>query len=136
MLKQCLSLIIASTLILNFAAVSHARTRPQDSAAQAAVKQKAESILDGSMVEVRLLSREKFRGRIGEFTKDGFSLQIKKEGTLQKRTVLFSELKSIKEVHSGSKTETVGKTTVMVLAAVGAAVLIMVIACASGKCGG
>lgn len=134
MFRRSLSLVLASTFFLNFALVTKAAGRAQGSTPKPTLKEKALAITPGTMVEVRLLTKEKIRGRIGDLTDEGFSLQTAQGTSIQKRSVSFNELKSIKSVGStGSK---VGKGVAYGLAGVGAFVLILVIVCATGGCGG
>lgn len=135
MLRRTLSLGLASLLILNLPLASRASGRAQQNdSQQQRLKEKAFAITPGTMVEVRLLNKEKVRGRIGDLSDAGFSLQTAKDGTIQKRTVSFDELKSIKAVEG--KGPKIGRGVAYALAGVGGFVLIAIIVCSTSGCGG
>jgi len=67
------------------------------------LKHKALEIPAGGLVEVKLLSKEKLRGRMGVVTDLGFSLQYAVGDTVQERQITFQELKSVKEVGKPSQ---------------------------------
>lgn len=52
----------------------------------------------GSWVEVRMLNREKLRSYLGEISETGFNLQIPADIQLEKRSIAFDEVKSIKVI--------------------------------------
>lgn len=73
------------------------------------------------MVEVRLQSKEKLRGRMGEVSDEAFKLQHLRAGKLETRTISFAELRSIKSVEK----EGGGRIALYVLAGVGVTFLIL-----------
>jgi hypothetical protein len=107
MARHTLSLLLASTLILNLGQVAQARSGVEPSASKMeALKKKAAEITPGTIVEVRLLSGEKVRGRIGDLSTEGFSLDSGK-AEIQKRAVFFREIKSIKDVEGRRRVVTI-----------------------------
>ena len=81
------------------------------------VQEQVLEIPSGSLVEVRLINKQKLSGRIGEAADDGFTIQLAKGDRLDNRKVFFAEVKSIKDKSRGS-----GKGT-HILAGVGIAFL-------------
>ena len=132
MMRQLISLVLVSTFVLDFAVMCRAKEGEKDNAAQVAVKRKAESILEGTLVEVRLLNKEKIRGRIGEFTQEGFALQVKKGQNYEKRKVSFSDLKSIKQLPGGSTGAAIGKAAIEVIAIAAAVIGICILLFVAG----
>ncbi|PYT23592.1 MAG: hypothetical protein DMG57_31555 [Acidobacteria bacterium] len=69
----------------------------------------------GSMVEVRLTSKQKFRGRLGEVSNEGFIVKYAQGNQIGERKVAYDDVKSIKSVE-GSRT---GRTAVYLLTGTG-----------------
>ena len=80
----------------------------------------------GTVVEVRLLNKQRLRGRLGEVTNEGFSLQTAQGTMIETQKIAFTDVKNFKpaEGTTGSK---VGKGVVYGLAGLGVLVVIMVI---------
>jgi len=57
----------------------------------------------GSQVEVRLLNKERFRGRLGEISDEGFSVQIAQGNRIETRKVAFGDVKSVKVMGNNEK---------------------------------
>ncbi len=49
----------------------------------------------GSAAEVKLLNKQKLKGRLGEITETGFTLQYAVKDKIETRTVDFKDVKSI-----------------------------------------
>ncbi len=98
------------------------------------LKEKALAIAPGTMVEVKLVNKEKFRGRIGDLSDAGFTVQTAEGNKIEKKTVSFDQLKSIKTLQG--KGSGVSKGVVYVLAGAGALALTGIIICATGGCSG
>ncbi len=92
---------------------------------QESLKAQVLSMSPGSVIEVRLQDKRKLTGRLGEVTNEGFELQHVKKDTVQKETILFKNVKSVKEVNRGSRVWTwigIGIVVFLVLIVVGAVV--------------
>jgi hypothetical protein len=63
----------------------------------------------GSTVEVRTQAKEKLRGRLGGITADSFELQTATGGTIQKQSLRFDQVKSLKEVRAKKGMSTAAK---------------------------
>jgi hypothetical protein len=74
------------------------------SAAQnvANVKEQVGAIAPQSFVEVRLRSKEKVQGRLGEVTDQGFTMKVAQGDKILDRTLAFDEVKSVKVVNAES----------------------------------
>jgi hypothetical protein len=96
------------------------------------LKERILEIPPGAMIEVRLLNKKKIRGRLGEITDEGFSLQTAQGNKIETQKLTFSELKSVKKVEPGKHVKPIGWIAIGALAAVGAAVLITIAVAASG----
>ncbi len=74
---------------------------------QPTLKEQALAIPPGTTVEVKLIKQGKVRGQIGEFTDEGFTVQTAKGNKIEKKSVSFEQVKSIKAVQgNGSATRT------------------------------
>lgn len=104
MLRKVLSAFLASMLWLDGGMSakaevdnSHAASRGSDSQ-KPSLKGQILQIPAGAQVEVRLLNKERFRGRLGEVSNDGFTVQVARENRIEIRKVAFSDVKSVKEI--------------------------------------
>lgn len=85
----------------------------------------------GSVVEVRLLSKEKLQGRLGQLSDAGFELQAVKDGKIQTQKVAFDQVQSVKVKGRGMGNG--AKITLGILAGVGIVFLVFtLIAVATG----
>ena len=62
------------------------------------LKERVIQIPAGSQVEVRLLNKERFRGRLGDVSDEGFTVQIAQGNRIDTRKVAFGEVKSVKVI--------------------------------------
>jgi hypothetical protein len=67
------------------------------------VKEQVIQIPAGSQVEVRLLNKERFRGRLGDVSNEGFTVQTAQGNRIETRKVAFSDAKSVKAIERGKK---------------------------------
>lgn len=88
-----LSGLSAKAETVGMAAASQANASPQPTLKEQVIQMPA-----GSQVEVRLLSKERFRGRLGEISDEGFTVQIAQENRLESRKVAFGDVKSVKVI--------------------------------------
>jgi hypothetical protein len=96
------------------------------------IKERILEIPPGTMIEVRLLNKQKIRGRLGEITDEGFSLQTAQGDKIDTQKFAFGDLKSVKKVEANKGAATAGYVVLGALAGVGALVLILIAVAASG----
>lgn len=77
----------------------------------------------GAVVQVRLTSKEKLRGRLGEISPQGFVLKHAQGSKIEERSLAFDEVKSIKYVERGMSTGS--KIALGALAGVGVLYLVL-----------
>ncbi|MGE5326217.1 MAG: hypothetical protein ACM3NO_04205, partial [Deltaproteobacteria bacterium] len=87
------------------------------------LKERVLEIPPGTMVEVKLLNKQKIRGRLGEITDEGFNLTTAQGDKIASQKVAFTEVKSIKKVE-GAKA---GHVVAYSLAGIGAFFLVLFI---------
>lgn len=100
------------------------------------VKHSVAGIPAGAVVEIQLLSKEKFQGRLGAVTDAGFLVQVAKREKIEDRSLRFEEVKSIK--HLSKEHPAVRVVTWAVvggLVAVGVIVLVFVLRYVNGGWG-
>jgi len=115
---------IAVLLVWLLATPIHvAQARPSQQGNQATIQEKVVEIPVGSVVEVRLKTKEKIRGQLGTTTPEGFSVKSAKGGTVEERKIAFSDVKSIKMVEKGMSTA--AKITLGALAGTGVVFLVL-----------
>jgi hypothetical protein len=89
------------------------------------VQERMLEIPAGTMIEVNLLNKQKLRGRLGEVTSDGFSLQTAQGTQIETQKVAFTDVKSVKQV--GETGKKVGSRLTWMLVGVGVLVLVIAI---------
>jgi hypothetical protein len=87
------------------------------------MKQRILEVPPSTMIEVRLLNKQKIRGRLGEITDEGFSLTTVQGEKITTQKVAFTELKSFKKVEGGKA----GHALLYALAGIGALFVVLVI---------
>lgn len=123
--RNVISLMLASILWLQGGLIARANAAAIGATPQKTTRQKptiAERVTQippGSPVKVRLLNKERLRGRLGDVSEQGFNVQVAKGSQIETRKLSFSEAKSIKQV--GGKTHTV----IYILAGVGIAFAVL-----------
>jgi len=96
---------------------------PQTPGVQKAnLKERALAVPTGSLVEVRLKTKEKLRGQLIEVSDEAITLKVAKGEKINERKLAFDELTSIKRIEGGSKA---GRVTLYILAGVGVGFLIL-----------
>jgi hypothetical protein len=86
------------------ARVGAARAVPPGQAAterKPTIKERILEVPPSTMIEVRLLNKQKMRGRLGEITDEGFSLTTAQGEKVTTQKVAFTEVKSFKKVEGG-----------------------------------
>ena len=104
-----------------------------ESKAKPTLKERILEVPPGSMIEVRLHNKEKFRGRLGEITDEGLSLQTAQGNKIESQKIAFADMKSFKKVESAKAAKTFGWVAIGVLAGVGALVIILVAVLAASQ---
>lgn len=105
-----------------------------ENAAAQTLKERLLEIPPGTLVEVRLMNREKLKGRLGEASDEGFTLQTAKRNKIETRKIAFDELKSIKTLEGKGTGKTAGYIILGGLAGIGVLFLILLAAYAHGGC--
>jgi hypothetical protein len=112
-----------------------AGTPPQaNTAAGQTLKEQLLEIPPGTIVEVRLMNRERLRGRLGEASDEGFSLQTVRGNKIQTRNIAFDELKSVKKLEGSHTGKTAGYIILGGLAGIGVLFLVLLAAFARSGC--
>ena len=121
-MKNTICLVLATVIFGQ--SVVEARTRAAAAAgggqeqtqAKPTIKERILEVPPGTMIEVRLAHKQRIRGRLGELTDQGFSLQTAQENKIETMQIAFSEVKSFKKVE-GNKS---GHALLYALAGIGA----------------
>ena len=100
---------------------------PQETTKKATVQERIMEIPPGTMVEVRLMDKHKVRGRLGEVTNEGFSLQTAQGNKVETQKIAFTEVKSLKKVEGDTTGKKVGKGLIYGLAAAGILLVVIII---------
>ena len=87
------------------------------------LKERILEVPPGTTIEVRLLNKQKIRGRLGDLTNEGFSLTTAQGEKIETQKVSFTDLKSFKKVEGGKA----GKTLLYALAAGGVFLVVLFI---------
>ena len=126
-MRQCLSVLLAWVLSVNSlpgkprsVATLHSAQAP--TVQKATLKEQVLAIPAGSLVEIRLKTKEKLRGRLVEVSNEAITVKVAKGDKIDERKLAFDELKSIKSVDGGSKA---GKVTLYILAGVGVGLVVL-----------
>ena len=113
----CVTSVDARPRVLSaFRGGSQSTTTPKPT-----LKERVLAIPAGSMVEVRLNSKEKFRGRLGEVSNEGFIVKCAQGNQIDERKVAYDDVKSIKSVEGSPA----GRTAVYILAGAGIVFLVL-----------
>jgi len=96
------------------------------------LKEQFTQIPGGSIVEVKLASKQKIRGRLGSISDSGFDLQFTKAGKIVTENLAFDNVQSVKIIGQGWST---GKR-IVVGTLIGAGVLFIIglVGCLAGGC--
>src|SRR5271157_3412 len=100
---------------------------PQETTKKPTVQERIMEIPPGTMVEVRLMDKHKVRGRLGEVTNEGFSLQTAQGNKVETQKIAFTEVKSLKKVEGETTGKKVGKGLIYGLAAAGILLVVIII---------
>lgn len=95
-------LFSTTTLEARAAAVGALPVAQTESKGNATLKQRMLEVQPGTMIEVRLLNKQKIRGRLGELTDEGFTLTTARGEKISTQKVAFTEVNSFKKVEASS----------------------------------
>jgi len=128
MFRQLLALTLSCAVL--FAATPEERTRK--------LAEKVSSIPEGAIVEVRTIDNQHLKGRIGQMTESGFSVQTVRNDKVETVAVEFTKAKSVKllamkDDQRGSGKKTAGWIVLGGLAALGTIVVVAVAVAAAGS---
>ncbi len=131
-MRKILSILLVVILSANvtYAAMATSAGIPPQATKKPTLHEKVLEIPPGSRVQVRLKSKEKLRGRLGEVSDEGFVVQYAKGNQIEERTIGFDEVKSLKVKKGG--TSTAVWVLAGVVAGIGALFLIVIVAFAAG----
>lgn len=90
-------------------------------------KEKILAVPTGTMIEVRLLNKEKVRGRLGQIDDNGFSLTTSQQGKIVTQNIAFTEVNSFRKLEGGKA----GHRVLWMLAGIGVLVVIGVVIAAT-----
>jgi len=85
----------------------------------------------GTMIEVRLMDKNKVRGRLGEVTNEGFSLQTAQGNKIETQKIAFTDVKSLKKVEGETTGKKFSRGVIYGLAGIGVLMVILIIWAAS-----
>jgi hypothetical protein len=103
------TILFGCTLLEANAEVPGAATRAQTGSEQKlTLKERIMEIPPGTMIEVRLLNKQKLRGRLGEITEEGFDLQTAKGERIETQRISFNEMKAVKRSERGGPLKPIG----------------------------
>jgi len=100
-----------------------ARAGQEQTQAKPIIKERILGVPPGTMIEVRLLNKQKLRGRLGEVTNEGFTLQTAQGNKIETQQVAFGDVKSVKKVE-GNKG---GHVLLYALAGIGALFVVLLV---------
>jgi len=119
--------LFGSSLMEAKAGISARGDSPREETAnKPTLQQRVLEVPSGTMVEVRLLSKQRLRGRLGDVGSDGFNLQTAQGSTISTQRVAFTDVKSFKQVE-GTTGQKVGKGLIYALAGIGALMVVLII---------
>jgi hypothetical protein len=120
-----------SLLEARVGASATAASLPEETTKKATVQERILEVSPGTMIEVRLMNKQRIRGRLGEITNEGFGLQTAQGSKVETQKVAFTNVRSLKQVE-GTTGKKVGKGLIWGLAIVGVIAVIGIIFVASG----
>jgi len=132
-MRDMILLILISALFGN--SVLEARVRasataaslPEETAKKPTVQERILEIPPGTLIEVRLTDKQRLRGRLGEVTNEGFSLQTAQGNKVETQKIAFTEVKSFKKAEGETGGKKFSRGLVYGLAGIGVLAVILVI---------
>jgi hypothetical protein len=132
-MRDTILLILISVLFGNsvlearVGASARGASLPQETTKEATLQERIMEIPHGSMIEVRLMNKQKVRGRLVEVTNEGFSLQTAQGNKIETQKIAFSDVKSVKNVEGETTGRKFSRGLVYGLAGIGVLAVILVI---------
>jgi hypothetical protein len=136
-MRDMILLILVSALFANSVlearagASATAASLPQGTTKKPTVQERILEIPPGTMIEVRLVDKHKIRGRLGEVTNAGFSLQTAQGNKVETQKIAFTDVKSFKKSEREDTGKGISRGVVYGLAGIGALMVILIIWAAS-----
>lgn len=90
------------------------------------LKERILEVQPGTLIEVRLLNKQKVRGRLGELTDEEFSLTTAQGEKIATQKVAFTDLKSFKKLEGDTTGKKVGKGLLYGLAGIGVFMVVLI----------
>ena len=100
---------------------------PEETTKKATIQERIVEVPPGTMIEVRLMNKQKVRGRLGEVTSEGFSLQTAQGNKVETQKIAFTEVKSFKKAEGETGGKKFSRGLVYGLAGIGVLAVILVI---------
>jgi hypothetical protein len=104
---------------------------PQETTKKPTLQELILEIPPGTMIEVRLMNKHKVRGRLGEVTNEGFSLQTAQGNKIETQKIAFTDVKSLKKAEGETTGTRISRGVVYGLAGIGVLMVILIIWAAS-----
>jgi hypothetical protein len=98
MLRYFLAQLLCVLLVLTVPTPAQAKATDQDK--EPTIQEQLVLISAGSVIEVRTKAKTKIIGKLGPLTSESFELQVAKGQSIEKQSIRFEDVKSIKK-HSG-----------------------------------
>jgi len=136
-MRNTIILVLISGLVCNsmlearVGASAAAASLPEEKTKKLTVQETILEIPPGTMVEVRLVNKQRVRGRLGEVTNEGFSLQTAQGNKVETQKIAFTDVKSVKKAERETTGKGIGRGVVYGLAGIGVLMLILIIWAAS-----
>jgi preprotein translocase subunit SecF len=100
---------------------------PEETTKKATMQERIMEIPPGTIVEVRLMNKHTFRGRLGEVTNEGFSLQTAQGNKVETQKIAFTEVKTLKKIDGETTGKKFSRGIIYGLAGIGVLMVILVI---------
>ena len=124
-MRNLIAVMLVWALFGNSVLLARVRAE-QETTKKPTLQERILEVPHGTMIEVRLLNKQKLRGRLGEVTSEGFSLQTAQGTKIETQNIPFTDVKSVKQVE-GTTGKKVGRGLIYGLAGIGAFMVVMVI---------
>jgi hypothetical protein len=120
-------LFVTTTLEAKTGAVGAVPPGQAETERKLTLKERILEVPPGSMIEVRLLNKQRMRGRLGDLTNEGFSLTTAQGEKIETQKVSFSDVKSFKKVEGATTGKALSKGLLWGLAGIGVLTVVLVI---------
>lgn len=129
MFRSWTAQLLSVWLALSLPSQIVAKSQQGSSVRKPTIQEQVVQLEAGSVVEIRTKSKTKVRGRLGEISQDALEVQTAKGTNIEKVSLRFDEIKSVKQVEKGMSTG--AKVGLGMLAGVGVLFLVVWIAVAA-----